>query len=140
MSTQDWPGEAAVDVSIVNWVKAPAEPPTRFVLDEVPVEGIDTALEESTIPIADVPAPYPPIEDMLFRASSQGRSSTFDVSQAEALLARTEATYGDVVKPYLDGRMTSRTLDQRPTRLRNRFRPDDARRCDAVSRCPRDRA
>ena len=55
VSTQPWPGEAVVEVSIVNWIREPADLPTAFVLDEAPVEGIDTALEASTIPLADVP-------------------------------------------------------------------------------------
>jgi hypothetical protein len=29
-ASQDWPGTAAVDVSLVNWVKSPDEPPARF--------------------------------------------------------------------------------------------------------------
>ena len=33
VSTQDWPGEAAVDVSIVNWVKEPNSSPARLMLD-----------------------------------------------------------------------------------------------------------
>jgi hypothetical protein len=35
VSSQDWPGEAAVDVSIVNWVKAPQALPVEVVLDGV---------------------------------------------------------------------------------------------------------
>lgn len=116
VSTQDWPGEAAVDVSIVNWVKAPTEPPTRFLLDEVPAEGIDTALEASTIPIADVP-PLPANRRHAFQGFLPGAKFDIDVDQAEALLARHEASYGDVVKPYLDGRDIARTIDQRPTRF-----------------------
>jgi hypothetical protein len=55
VSTQDWPGVANVDVSIVNWVKEPGSRPDRYVLDSREVEAIDTALTESTIPIADIP-------------------------------------------------------------------------------------
>jgi hypothetical protein len=55
VSSQPWPGDAVVEVSIVNWIAAPGEPPSHFVLDGRDAEGIDTALEESTIPIADVP-------------------------------------------------------------------------------------
>lgn len=51
VSTQDWPGEANVDVSIVNWIREPDAPPEHFVLDEQQVPGIDTALTPSTIPL-----------------------------------------------------------------------------------------
>src|ERR1022692_5224308 len=44
ISTQDWPGEAGVDVSIVNWVKSPSAQPTTFVLDGRPVDGITPEL------------------------------------------------------------------------------------------------
>lgn len=113
--SQDWSGEAAVDVSIVNWIKAPPETPVRFVLDGVEVEAIDTALEESTIPIADIP-PLRRNRRHAFQGFLPG--AQFDVSTklGEDLLGSTDASYADVVKPYLDGRDLARTVDQRPTR------------------------
>ncbi len=115
VSTQDWPGEANVDVSIVNWVKLPATPPTRFVLDERDVEAIDTALEESTIPIADVPR-LPANRGRAFQGFLPGAQYDLDVECARQLLDRTDADYAVVVKPYLDGRDITRTIDQCPTR------------------------
>ena len=47
VSSQDWSGEAAVDVSIVNWVKEPSVRPVSFVLDSVAVTG------DHTIPSTD---------------------------------------------------------------------------------------
>src|SRR5207253_2806105 len=44
VSTQDWPGDAAVDVSLVNWIKAPSSPPSAFVLDGEQVDGITPEL------------------------------------------------------------------------------------------------
>nr|MBA2729852.1 N-6 DNA methylase [Euzebyaceae bacterium] len=38
-ATQKWPGEAKVHVAIVNWVKAPSEPVTRFRLAGQDVSG-----------------------------------------------------------------------------------------------------
>ena len=115
VSTQPWPGEAVVEVSIVNWVREPAEAPAAFVLDEVPAEGIDTALEESTIPLADVPR----IQANRGRAY-QGflPGAQFDISRdrAKALLARHDARYADVVKPYLGGMDITSSTDQRPSR------------------------
>jgi hypothetical protein len=39
VSRQKWPGEAVVNVSIVNWMMRPTGLPSRFVLDGEPVEG-----------------------------------------------------------------------------------------------------
>jgi hypothetical protein len=115
VSTQDWPGEAAVDMSIVNWVREPNESPTAFMLDEIPVEGIDTALTESTIPLADVPT----------IASNRGRAyqgflpgAKYDITleHAQELLVRPEANYDEVVQPYLSGMDITSTVHQQPSR------------------------
>jgi hypothetical protein len=115
VSSQDWPGLANVDVSIVNWIKNPPENPRRT-LDEREVEGIDTALRPSTIPIADVPV-LEANRGIAFQGFLPG--ATFDVSieVGEELLGRSDADYSFVVRPYLDGRDISRTTDQRPTRF-----------------------
>jgi hypothetical protein len=115
VSTQDWSGEAAVDVSIVNWIKAPDQVPAGFVLNEVDVEAIDTALEESTIPVADVPV-LPANRRRAFQGFLPGAKYDIDVELAEQLLRSPDAAYVDVVKPYLDGRDIARAIDQRPTR------------------------
>jgi hypothetical protein len=44
VSKQPWPGEAVVNVSIVNWVKAPSRQPGSAVLDGVKVKTITPAL------------------------------------------------------------------------------------------------
>lgn len=115
VSTQDWPGEAAVDVSIVNWIKLPATSPTRYMLDGAEVVAIDTALEPSTIPIADVPV----------LAANRGRAfqgflpaAKYDIDDdvAERLLGLPDAPYRDVVRRYIDGRDIARTVDQAPAR------------------------
>jgi hypothetical protein len=115
VSTQDWPGEASVDVSIVNWIRDPGEPPAVFLLDETGVEGIDTALEPSTIPVADVPA-IPANRGRAFQGFLPG--ARYDISSAEAtaLLARDDARYEDVVKPYLNSKDISSAIDQGPSR------------------------
>jgi len=116
VSTQPWPGEAVVAVSIVNWIKAPEQAPTRFTLDEVEVEAIDTALEESTIPVADVPV-LPANRRRAFQGFLPGAKYDMDAGTGRSLLASPEANYGEVIKPYLDGRDIARTIDQRPTRF-----------------------
>jgi MmeI, DNA-methyltransferase domain/MmeI, N-terminal domain/MmeI, helicase spacer domain len=44
VSSQDWPGEASVHVSLVNWIKAPTSEPMTFVLDGELVDGITPEL------------------------------------------------------------------------------------------------
>ena len=103
-------------MSIVNWIKEPVELPDRFVLDESEVEAIDTALEESTIPIADVPG-LPPNRRRAFQGFLPGAKYDTDRPAAERLLALSEADYAEVVHPYLDGRDIARTIEQRPSRF-----------------------
>ena len=116
VSTQDWPGEAAVDVSIVNWIKSPTDLPEHFMLDEVEVEAIDTALQESTVPIADVPV-LPTNRRRAFQGFLPGAKFDIDRVIAERVLATPGADYTQIVRPYLDGRDIARTIDQRPTRF-----------------------
>ena len=58
VSKQKWPGEAVVNVSIVNWIQKPDPLPEGFELDGDPVEGINTRLRESLVPLEE----YEPIE------------------------------------------------------------------------------
>jgi hypothetical protein len=115
VSTQPWPGEAVVEVSIVNWVREPEEQPTEFALDEVSVEGIDTALTESTIPLADVPR-IAANRGRAFQGFLPGAKYDITIEHAQALLARPEARYDLVVKPYLSGIDITSTVEQRPSR------------------------
>lgn len=116
VSTQDWPGEANVDVSIVNWIRAPDQRPSHVVLDAVAVEGIDTALRGSTVSIADVPR-LPEQSGVAFQGFLPG--AVFDITPEVAgeLLADPGAEYKDVVKPYLDGRDIARDPTQTPGRF-----------------------
>lgn len=103
VSTQDWPGEAAVDVSIVNWVKEPPKPPAAFVLDGVEVAGITTSLRA----LGDGP------DGAVRLAANRGRAFQGPIpvgagfvladDEARRLLARPEAEYAEVVRPYLVG-------------------------------------
>jgi hypothetical protein len=116
ISSQDWPGAANVNVSIVNWIKGPLDNEPSRMLDQRAVEGIDTALRPSTIPIADVPS-LEANRGFAFQGYLPG--AKFDISSeaAEELLARGDAPYAEVVLPYLDGRDIARTVDQKPSRF-----------------------
>jgi len=116
VSSQDWPGAATVEVSIVNWVREPLDPPAAFVLDARPVDGIDTALRASTIPIAGVPA-LAANAGVAFQGFLPGAAYDITRERAVELLALDDAPYAEVVLPYLDGRDITRTSDQSPSRF-----------------------
>jgi hypothetical protein len=102
VSRQKWPGEAVVNVSIVNWVQKPAVPPTRFELDGVEVAGISTRLRESKLAVEE----YEPLaanSGRSFQGSIPAGNFYLDVEEAESLLALHEARYADVVRPYVNG-------------------------------------
>lgn len=48
ITSQDWPGEAAVDVSIINWIKEPTNTPKQFLLDRKVVPGITSHLQSGS--------------------------------------------------------------------------------------------
>ena len=115
VSRQKWPGEAVVNVSIVNWVQQPAEPPGRFELDGQEVVGISTRLRESKIPVEE----YEPLRqngDRSFQGPIPAGSFYLDVEEAETLLARPDAAYAEVVRRYLIGDDITEEPQQRPRR------------------------
>jgi hypothetical protein len=116
ISTQKWPGDAKVHVSIVNWIKSPDPLPTRFVLDDQPIQTGITASLQPDVGLAQA----------VVLSANTGRAfqgpipvgEGFILTRAEArtLLARTDANYGDVVKPYLIGEDIANDHDQQPSR------------------------
>ncbi len=117
VSSQDWPGEANVDVSIVNWIKQPADAPEVFVLDNAKVEAIDTALTESTIPIADVPV-IPANRGCAFQGViPRGDGFVLDYDEGKAVLADERVPYDDVIRPYLGGQDITTQPRQEPSRF-----------------------
>jgi hypothetical protein len=117
VSTQDWPGEAAVDVSIVNWVREPDPLPASFTLDERAVVGIDTALRESTVPNADVPVLVANKGRAFQGVIPRGEGFVLALDEGHDLLSRSDADYTAVVLPYLVGKDIAATIDQMPSRF-----------------------
>ncbi len=116
VSTQKWPGEAKVHVSLVNWVKQPSSPPTEILLDGEPVNGITAELrtpERST----DNPPKLPANKGRCFEGPIPAAEG-FVITEAEAkaLLARTDAKYREVVRPYLDADDITEDPRQQPRR------------------------
>ncbi len=116
VSRQKWPGEAVVNVSIVNWIQRPGETPERFVLDGEPVEGINTRLRESKLAIEE----YEPLvanKARSFQGPIPAGNFYLEPDEAEAILARDDADYADVVRPYLIGDDITEEPEQKPRRF-----------------------
>jgi len=116
VSRQKWPGEAVVNVSIVNWVQRPDEPPDRFILDGEPVAGVNTRLRESKIPIEEY-AVLPQNKGRSFQGPIPAGDFYLSPEEARKILLREEAEYAKVVRPYLVGDDITEEPEQRPRRF-----------------------
>lgn len=116
VSSQDWPGEANVHVSIVNWVKFPRNPVSEFVLNGVTVAGISTTLR---------PGSDAGLGELLEQNSGRqffgvvpgGSGFLLSPSEAEELLARHDADYSTVIRPFLVGSDITNDPCQAPSRF-----------------------
>lgn len=103
VSTQKWPGEAKVHVSLVNWIKQPDAAPPDFTLDGEPVTGITAELrtpERSTGDVASLAAN----KDHCFQGPIPvGDGFIISADEAGDLIGRSDAHYREVVRPYLIG-------------------------------------
>jgi len=116
ISSQNWPGTAAVDVSLINWVKSPSPAHTEFLLDGVPVTGItaDLRTPETSTALA---RPLSANSGRCYQGMSPvGEGFILSVDEATAILARSEANYRDVVRPYLVGEDIAESPRQEPRR------------------------
>ncbi len=117
VSKQPWPGEAVVNVSIVNWVKRPPEPPSVHVLDGEVVQGITTSLRSTVT--ADIPSAVrlDANKNVSFEGVKPGGSGfILTADEAADLVHRGGAAYTDVVRPYIVGSDIADDPAQRPTR------------------------
>jgi hypothetical protein len=116
VSTQKWPGEAKVHVSLIDWIKVSPSPDLLCVLDGVEVEGIDASLR-----VLRRNAWKPRILERNAGHCFQGPipvGAGFILTEAEAnsLLAREDAAYRDVVHPYLTAADLTEDPQQKPSR------------------------
>jgi hypothetical protein len=112
VSSQKWPGEAHVHVSITNWVKNPTEPVAEFWLDGVSVEGISSKLKVG--PTFPEPLRLPANKGKAFigcQPTGEGFFLTDDV--AAKLISAGE---GDVVRRYLIGDDLTDVMGAEPSR------------------------
>ncbi len=116
VSSQKWPGDAKVHVSIVNWVKQPAFVPTEFDLDGKSVPGITTSLR----PGAGgewKPQRLGANRGWCFEGPSpKAKGLLIDAATAERLLAKSDAPYADVVRPYLTANDITESPSFKPSR------------------------
>ena len=115
ISRRKWPGEAVVNVSIVNWEQKPRRRPDRFVLDGEEVIGINTRLRESKLAVEEY-APLPQNAGRSFQGPIPAGSFYLEPDEARGLLGRDEADYSRVVRPYLIGDDITEEPRQRPRR------------------------
>lgn len=111
VSSQRWPGEAKVHVSITNWAKRPSGPIT-YSLDGFPVDGITPQLRAGETP------PDPRVLSANGGKSFIGCQPTgpgfiLDEAEAQDLIAAGE---GDVVRPYLISDDITEAIATRPSR------------------------
>lgn len=116
VSRRKWPGEAVVNVSIVNWVREPDEEPDEIRLDGEVVEGINTRLRESLLPIEEF-GRLDANRDRAFQGAIPGANFYLDAAEAGSLLSRRDARYSDVVRPYLIGDDIAEHPEQLPRRF-----------------------
>ena len=115
VSRQKWPGEAGVNVSIINWIFKPDVPVQHFELDGREVAGISTRLTESIIPIEE----YDLLEPNLgrsFQGPIPAGAFYLTIDEAQGVIVRPEANYADVIRPYLNGDDITEDPEQRPRR------------------------
>lgn len=116
VSSQRWPGDAKVHVSLVNWVKQPNESVEQFVLDGDEVSGITSSLREGG---ADdwKPQPLAANRDKCFQGPIPvGKGFIIPEAEAKDLVADNAVNYADVVRPYVVGEDLATQVDQGPSR------------------------
>ncbi len=100
VSSQKWPGDAKVHVSLVNWINAPYDGP--FTLDGREATGIDSSLRASNATEWHAKT-LPANKGYCFQGPIPvGAGFIISDDEAHSLLARTDADYAQVVRRYLD--------------------------------------
>lgn len=116
VSSQDWPGLAAVDVSIVNWIKEPRTTIEHPTLDGHELgEPIASSLRPASLAV-DSALPLDANANIAFFGPVPGVSGfVIGTDEAETLLRQGEH-WRQVVRPYLIGDDILSRPDQSPSR------------------------
>ena len=116
VSSQKWPGEAKVHVSLVNWINDPLEPVDKFMLDGIPVEGIGSDLRDAS-PNAWTPQVLKANKGRCFQGPIPvGAGFIITATEAQQMLESTEADYSQVIRPYLTADDITGDSRQSPSR------------------------
>lgn len=119
ISSQKWPGDAKVHVSLVNWIDEPEVQPSSFTLDGVPVDAITTRLTSDGE--TWTPRSLSPNAGRCFEGPSpKAKGLLVSESEARALLNDISVDYSHVVRPYL----TARDLTEHPNQAASRWAID----------------
>jgi len=115
VSTQVWPGEANVHVSIVNWIKNPPSRGQSVVLDGVEVPEIDASLRPRRVRLK--PVSLGGNSGVAFQGViPAGIGFIISAAEARDLLDDRSAEYEAVVRRYLMGDDVANDPSQAPTR------------------------
>ncbi len=116
VSKQPWPGEAVVNVSIVNWVKEPPAEVGSRLLDGVEVEEITAALRPSGTDVSSAKRLAENQERAFQGPIPAGDGFVLAIQEGTRLLSRSDADYRNVVRPYLIGQDIATDPHQAPRR------------------------
>ena len=115
ISSKDWSGEAAVDVSIVCWQKAPVSSKLYF-LNGNEVSGITPSLTTGSVHrAAQKLNANKGIAYVGFFPNGMG--FVLDENEYSYLVAQTDANYVDVVFPFINGDDIFTSVGQNPSRF-----------------------
>ena len=113
VSTQKWPGDAKVHVSLTNWVMAPATPPEKFYLDGREAPVISTQLRSTTQGEVLVIAGNK--NKSFIGCQPTGEGFLLD-SAAARTMVEANSRLSDVIRLYLTSDDIAHDEAQRPTR------------------------
>ena len=119
VSSQPWPGEATVEVSIVNWIKSPEQPADlEYVLDGEPLdEPIASSLVPASFAVDDAQALAANASRAFFGCilGAGGEGFILTPEQAQDLLAK-GPEWAEVIRPLLIGEDLTQRPDHSPGR------------------------
>jgi hypothetical protein len=112
VSSQKWPGDAKVHVSLVNWINGEHDGPR--LLDGIPVTAIDSSLRVAG---SWTPEVLPANKNHCFQGPIPvGAGFIISDEEAAMLLGRTDADYSQVVRRYLTADDIASSPEQAPSR------------------------
>lgn len=117
ISSQDWSGEAAVDVSIVNWIKEPAsDEKLDFVLDGVEIgEPISASLTPASLAVESARSLPPNADHAFYGCILGGTGFILDENKARELRSK-GPQWESVIRPLLTGDDLTQRSDLEPSR------------------------